>query len=250
MHCADGLSIREPVAGTVAFAERVSQALSSFRSVLNRVRAYEKQGESNVFKFRRLDQKANDGCEYASKEEFISVFECERVCLQRLALLLTADKEAANQCLIRALRECIASSTVFKGWALNWARRVVIRNAISFILDQGSQSLVNANGGADDGLMAFNPDDSLSALAECESVLGLPDVDRLVFVICILERFSPHDCALLLGRSPREIDEVRRRFAIQIEQIGERTNNALRFAMSSIPLSRVKEHNEYHFLRS
>jgi DNA-directed RNA polymerase specialized sigma24 family protein len=209
-----------------------------------------RQGGSNVIRFRRLDQEANDRCEYACKEEFISVFECEREGLQKLALLLTANKEAANQCLIRALLECIASSSVFKGWTLNWARRVVIRNAISFILDRGGQSLFNVIGDADTGLISFTPGDTLSALAEFESVLGLPDVERFVFVICVLEGYSPHDCALLLGRSPREIDEVRKRIAHQIVQIGERTNNALRFGMSSIPLSGVKEHNENHFLPS
>jgi|SRR5579859_1034555 len=204
--------------------------------------------ESNVSRVGWLGQKASDRGEYASKEEFASVFESEREGLQRLALLLTANKEVANQCLIRALRECTASSSVFKEWVLNWARRVVIRSAISLILDPAGQSLVNINEDIDSGLIAFAPDDSLSALAEFELVLGLPDVDRFVFVICALERYSPHDCALLLGRSPREIDEARKRIANHIERIGERSNNALRFTMSSVPLSGVKEHNEYHFL--
>lgn len=208
------------------------------------------QGESNVNRVGWLGHKASERGEYASKEEFAGVFVLERASLQRLALMLTANKEVANQCLIRALRECIASSSVFKGWALNWARRVVIRNAISLILDRGIQSFVNANGDADNGLMAFTQGDTLSALAEFELVLDLPDVERFVFVICVLEGYSPHDCALLLGRSPREIDEVRKRIANQIEQIGEHTNDARRFAMSSIALSGVKEHNEYHFLPS
>jgi DNA-directed RNA polymerase specialized sigma24 family protein len=208
------------------------------------------QGESNVSRVGWLGHKASARGEYASNEEFAGVFESERAGLQRLALLLTANKEVANQCLIRASRECIASSSVFRGWVLKWARRVVIRNAISLILGRGGQSSVNANGDADNGLIAFAPDDSPSAPAEFESVLDLPDVERFVLVICVLEGYSPHDCALLLGRSPREIDEVRKRIANQIVQIGERTNNALRFVMSSAPLSRVKEHNEYHFILS
>jgi DNA-directed RNA polymerase specialized sigma24 family protein len=157
-----------------------------------------------------LGHKASERGEYASKEEFAGVFALERASLQRLALLLTANKEVANQCLIRALGECTASSSVFKGWALNWARRVVIRHAISLILDRGSQSFVTANGDAGNGMMAFTSGDTLSAVAEFESVLDLPDVERFVFVICVLEGYSFHDCGLLLGRSPREIDGVRK----------------------------------------
>jgi DNA-directed RNA polymerase specialized sigma24 family protein len=207
-------------------------------------------GETNAMKARWFGRTKHERREYARKEEFVSVFECERVGLQMLAILLTANKEAANQCLLLALRECIASNSVFKGWVLNWARRVVIRNAISLILERRGQSFVNANGGADNGLVAFTPDGSLSALAESESVLDLPDVDRFVFVICVLEGYSPHDCALLLGRSPREIDEVRKRIANQMEHIGEQSINALHFAMSPVRVSGVKEQNEYHFLQS
>jgi hypothetical protein len=197
-----------------------------------------------------LRRTQNERCEYASKEDFVSVFECEEAGLQGLAILLTANKEAANRCLILAFRECTASSSVFKGWVVNWARRAVIRNAISLVLDRRGQLFVKGNGSTDNGLIAFTLDGALGALAESESVLNLPDVDRFIFVICVLEGYSPHDCALLLGKSPREIDEARKRMANQIEHIGERSMSALRFAMSPVRLSGVKEQNEYLFLQS
>ena len=96
----------------------------------------------------------------------------------------------------------------------------------------GGQSFVNTNDDADNGLIAFSPDDSLGAIAESESILDLPEFDRFVFVICVLERYSMLDCALLLGRSPREVNEARQRVGKQVAQIVELSNSSQRFAMS------------------
>jgi hypothetical protein len=93
---------------------------------------------------------------------------------------------------------------------------MVIRNAISLVMGPGGQSFVDTNDNADNGLIDFSLDDSLGAIAESESVLHLPEFDRFVFVICILERYSMHDCALLLGRPPRDINEARQRAGNQV----------------------------------
>jgi hypothetical protein len=184
-----------------------------------------------VTRARWFGKTVSERCEYASKEEFASAFECERVGLQRLALLLTANSEAAKRCLIRAFRESIASSSVSKEWVLSWARRMVIRNAISLVIGPGGQSLINTNDDADNGSIAFFSDDSLGAMAESESIFDLPEFDRFVFVICVLERYSMHDCALLLGKSPRDINEARQRVGNQVGQIDEISNISQRFAM-------------------
>jgi hypothetical protein len=157
----------------------------------------------------------SERCEYARKEEFVSVFERERAGLQRLALLLTANSEAAKQCLVCAFKECITSSSVSKEWVLSWIRRVVIRNAIGLVMDSGVQSFVSTNDDGDDGSIACSPYDSLGETATSESILDLPEFERFVYVICVLERYSIHDCASLLGRPPREIDEARKRVATQ-----------------------------------
>jgi hypothetical protein len=182
-------------------------------------------------KVRWFGKKVSERCEYARKEEFVSLFERERVSLQRLALLLTANSEAAKRCLSRAFRECIASSSVSKGWVLTWTRRMVIRNAISLVIGPGGQSFINPNDDADSGPIAFFSDDLLGALAESESILDLPEFDRFVFVICVLERYSMHDCALLLSRSPRDINEARQRVGNQVGQIDEISIVSQRFAM-------------------
>jgi DNA-directed RNA polymerase specialized sigma24 family protein len=170
-------------------------------------------------------------CEYASKEEFASAFEYERVGLERLALLLTANSEAAKQCLIRAFRECTASGSVSKEWVLNWMRRVVIRNAISLVIGSGGRSFVDTKAEAEDRLITFSPDEPPGAIATSESILDLPECDRFVFVICVLEHYSIHDCALLLGKSPREVQEIRHRVGKQVPQLDERGNSSQGLAM-------------------
>jgi DNA-directed RNA polymerase specialized sigma24 family protein len=180
---------------------------------------------------RRFGKSANERYEYAGRKDFVSLFERERVSLQTLALLLTLNPQSARRCLIGAFRDCIASSSVFKEWVPSWTRRMVIRNAISLVMSPGGQSFVNTNDDADNGLIAFSPDDSLGAIAESASILDLPEFDRFVFVICVLERYSMHDCALLLGKSPRDINEARQRVGNQVGQIDELSNSSQHFAM-------------------
>ena len=59
----------------------------------------------------------------------------------------------------------------------------------------------------------------------------VPEFERFVFIICVLERYSIHDCALLLGKSPREVNEARHRVSSQVGQIDELCNISQRFAM-------------------
>lgn len=45
-------------------------------------------------------------------------------------------------------------------------------------------------------------------LSESEAILELPDFDRLAFVICVLERLSSLDCALLMKKSPKDVNDA------------------------------------------
>jgi len=94
-------------------------------------------------------------------------------------------------------------------------------------MGEGCQSLENANSAS-------------QANTRSESILNLPKRDRLVFIICLLEGYSIHARAVLLGRSPREINEVRHRVDIQITQIDE-FRKWVTFGMSLISLSAAEE---------
>jgi DNA-directed RNA polymerase specialized sigma24 family protein len=144
--------------------------------------------------------------------------------------LLTANSEVVKRCLTRAFQECVASSSVSKQWVVRWTRRMVIRNAISLVMGPERESFVNTND-ADNGPFALSHDDFLAAIAETAPILDLPELDRFVFVICVLECYSTYDCALLLGRSIRDIDEARQRVCNQAGQINEIGNSSERFAM-------------------
>jgi DNA-directed RNA polymerase specialized sigma24 family protein len=171
-----------------------------------------------VTRARLFGSTITERCEYARKEDFVSVFDRERVGLHSLAQLLTGNSEIARRCLALAFRECIISGSVSKGWVLSWARRTVIRNAIR-LLTRG-QSLPSTYAESDNGSPAFAleapcvPDGS-------EWILGLPECDRLVYVICVLERYSTQDCALLLGKSVREVDQTLRHIGDPMKRIDQ-----------------------------
>lgn len=180
-------------------------------------------------KIRWFGDRPNEKSELASIETFASVFESERAGLQRLALLLTSNQGAAKRCLTRAFRECVAGNPIHKEWVLSWARRVVIRNAISLVMGSGDQSFINKDDDANNGSITFLPDDSSEAISEYKSILELPDDERFIFVICILERYSLQDCALLLGKPPTEINETRKRIGYQMGQTREPSDRSQDF---------------------
>jgi hypothetical protein len=182
-------------------------------------------------KVRRFGKTVSERCEYARKEEFVGVFDCERVGLQRLAILLTANSEAAKRCLSRAFQECIASTSFSKemGSQLDTSHGHSQRHQHRH---GPRRSVVRQHERRpDDGFAAFSPDDSPGVIAAPESILDLPEFERFVFVICVLERYSIHDCALLLGKSPRHINEARQRVGNQVAQIDGLSNISQRFAM-------------------
>jgi hypothetical protein len=82
-----------------------------------------------------------------------------------------------------------------------WARRMVIRNAIRLVWRTPNEL-------ADESGFEFQLQPSgvpVEALQDSVEILTLPDFDRLAFVICVLERYSILDCALLVGKSPQEV---------------------------------------------
>jgi len=183
-----------------------------------------------VIKFQWLRKLANEEDDHARLEECVRVFERERIGLQELALLLTGNADAVGHCLSRAFRDCISSSAVSKDWVLRWIRRLIIRNAINLVMNPGEDSLVEVSDDEATESTAFPRVDSPRATADSDSILNLPEFERLVYVICVLERYSMYDCALLLGRSLRDVNEVRQRVGDYFGQPSELNDIAQRFA--------------------
>lgn len=186
------------------------------------------QFHSNQFRLTEEDR-------YATADYFQRLFKREMTDLSRLSLHLTADAEKAEKCLILAMRECFANGTVSRGWALVWARRTVVRNAIHLVL--GTENSI-----PNDVCSEAGPDFHLQprkyrveALQESGAILALPDFDRLVFVICVLERYSILDCALLLRRSPKDVNNARMQAINRVVPIEELNRHEPAKSLSTIP---------------
>ncbi len=105
---------------------------------------------------------------------------------------------------------------------------MVIRNAVRLIWG-------TPNDIVDDSALEFQlqPSDyPLEELRESVAILTLPDLDRLAFVICVLERYSILDCALLLRKTPQKVHEAILRAADQVVSVHEGRPNRRRHIFS------------------
>jgi hypothetical protein len=133
--------------------------------------------------------------------------------LYLLSFQLTADREKAEQCFVSGLEDAVRGNPVFKEWARSWARRVIIINAVRAInprpMEENSRSSsapVSSNG-------KTHPVEQV----EIAAVLALEPFERFVYVMTVLERYSDHDCSLLLNCARRDVVAARTR---ALEQIG------------------------------
>jgi DNA-directed RNA polymerase specialized sigma24 family protein len=147
---------------------------------------------------------------YASSDDFRRVFHEETDSLYRLAFLLTADREKAQQCFVSGLEDSVNGSAVFKDWAHLWARRSIIQNAVRAINPRPMEE--HAPSSFDGGGTTLAAEQ-----LETAAVLQLEPFERFVFVMSVLERYSDLDCSLLLGCARREVIGARIRASQQIE---------------------------------
>ncbi len=153
------------------------------------------------------EQTHSENAEYASCEDFRKIFEEDLHGLYQLSFLLTGDPQKAERCFVAGLEDCAKESRVFKEWARTWAKRVIVKNAIRELHPQSSHS----NSSAHVPIM-FSANRQLSGPSkqfDTDAVSGLADFERFVFVLCVLERYREHECALLLGCSDLEVREAR-----------------------------------------
>jgi DNA-directed RNA polymerase specialized sigma24 family protein len=146
---------------------------------------------------------------YASHEDFHTIFNEDLKELYQLSFLLTSDPAKAERCLVSGLEDCVSGNRIFREWARSWAKRTIVQNAIRELNPRPSQSNPHLS-----RAMFSNMDEHSRAPGghfEIDAVLRLADFDRFVVVMSVLEHYSEHDCALLLGCSARDIREGRTR---------------------------------------
>ena len=156
-----------------------------------------------------IQVREHEGSLYASHEDFHTIFNEDLKALYHLSFLLTRDPAKAGRCLVTGLEECVSGNRVFREWARSWAKRTIVQNAIRELKPRPSQSTSPLSGAM------FSDVDQHSkgpgGHFEIDAVLRLADFNRFVFVMSVLEHYSEHDCALLLGCSARDIREGRTR---------------------------------------
>jgi DNA-directed RNA polymerase specialized sigma24 family protein len=142
--------------------------------------------------------------DYASRADFCKVLEQELKSLYLLAFVLTANHAEAEQCFARTAEKAVKEQSVFKEFARSWIRRCLIKGAIGMVFPAsavGSEkrdfwSAGRHKAGGDD---------------EIDAITQLPPLERFVFVMSILERYSDWQCSLLLGCSTRKVSTARMR---------------------------------------
>ena len=143
---------------------------------------------------------------YASRGHFRRIFNEDLDALYQLSFLFTRDPQKAEQCFVSGVEDCVAGNPVFREWARSWAKRAIIQTAIRELNPR--PGLFNSPTSA-----AIFPDiDRLLSgpanYSEIDTVFRLEDYERFVFVMCVLEHYSQHVCALFLGDSVPEVREA------------------------------------------
>jgi DNA-directed RNA polymerase specialized sigma24 family protein len=141
---------------------------------------------------------------YATCQDFLKMFAEDMQGLYQLSFLLTGDHQKGERCFVAGLEDCAKENRVFREWARTWAKRVIVQNAIRELQPRPSHShsfaLVPT---------ALSHKHGPSEHFDVDAVLGLADFERFVFVLCVLERYREHECALLLGCSASEVRGAR-----------------------------------------
>ena len=177
---------------------------------------------------RKSKQRARErATEYATCKDFQQIFTEDMVGLHRLAFLLTADHAKAEQCFVAGLDESIRGNPVFRQWARAWSKRAIIQNAIKMIAPvppkNGAAETVatgvqNESGNAADNVAAWEP------------------FERFVFVMAVLEGYSPRECSTLLACPVQDVMAAK---SLALQRLAAQVSLAPAAAEVEIPWSAV-----------
>jgi hypothetical protein len=161
---------------------------------------------------------ANDEIRYATRDDFLKILNEDLNGLYLLSFLLTGDHQKGERCFVAGIEDCARENRVFMEWAGAWAKRVIVKNAIRELKPRRSHS----NSSALPTVFSHNQQSSgpIGHFA-LEPVLRLPDFERFAFVLCVLEHYREHECAVLLGCSASEVREARTRAIEELASMGQ-----------------------------
>jgi DNA-directed RNA polymerase specialized sigma24 family protein len=166
-----------------------------------------------MFRSKNTKQTRGRATEYASCKDFQRIFSEDMVGLHRLAFLLTADEARAEQCFVAGLEDSIHGNPVFRQWARTWSKRAIIQNAIKTMAPVPPQhrpatekAVANSQNGSDP--------ENVAAI-----VAGWEPFARFVFVMAVLEGYSPRECSALLGCPVQDVIEAK---SLALQRLADR----------------------------
>ena len=155
----------------------------------------------------------NSETRYATCQHFLKIFDEDTQGLYQLSFLLAGDHQKGEKCFVAGMEACAKENRVFREWARTWAKRVIAQNAIRELQPRPSHSDSSAL-----AANAFSQKKGPIGHFDVDALLGLADFERFVFVLCVLEHYREHECALLLNCSASELREAR---AQAIEELAD-----------------------------
>jgi DNA-directed RNA polymerase specialized sigma24 family protein len=155
--------------------------------------------ELPLFSSRKSEPTFEKSGNYATEADFCRLFSERLTRFYTLSLLLLGDRERAEECFLRSFNACLKSRGVFKDWEERWAIHTIIKEAINMM------SLPNLP-----SVESLSEQDSdvevlVSALRE------LTSLDRCVYLMSVLEKYSDRECASFLSCSAAEVRIARDR---------------------------------------
>jgi len=159
--------------------------------------------------------------QYATSEDFCRVFADNLKQLYVFSFLLTGDQDLAERCFVAGLEESVPSNCVFSEWARSWAMRTIVQNAVRALQPYPCHGSPSFSDTSRSDISRRDGGESIPAGDfELYRVLELEDFERFVFVMSVLERYSDHDCGLLLGCSLQKVREARIRALDRMGELG------------------------------
>lgn len=149
-----------------------------------------------MFEFITQSGAESDG-QYASGADYCRIFQEDMYSLYLLSFMLTGNHAKAEQCYLDSVDYAVKGNPVFKEWARSRCKRSVIQSAIQLVFSECVQYDVR-----DRWLKS-------SVSSAIDSVTRLAKLERFVFVMSVLARYSDRECSILLNCTIQGIVDAR-----------------------------------------
>ena len=166
-----------------------------------------------MFRSRSKKQTEERATEYASCKDFQRIFSEDMVGLHRLAFLLTANQAMAEQCFVAGLEDSIHGNPVFRQWARAWRKRAIIQNAIKTMAPVPPKHRPAQEKAAAGSQNGSDPENVAAIVAAWEPF------ERFVFVMAVLEGYSPRECSALLGCPMQDVIDAK---SLALQRLADR----------------------------